>query len=441
MDLVNKTCGCVPILVRDKDALQTVWVDKAHVHLQNKISIQKSHSESTYLMVMVYIDGILRKLSHIVLNVESIGSNVVNHIDGNTQHICPANLRLVTPSQNSLNVKKRKNTSSIYKGVCKTGKKWVVSGTFNSKHRYLGKFDTEIEAGKAFDRFMYTVYKDFQVINNNLLTEAEIQVCKASVYNDKPTKARDDGLRNIRKNKKTYTVDFRREDMVIYKSFKTLAEAQTFRNQCEIEIEVMAQAKLNQPICRNSDGVAMILSNQKRGEQKEILVDDNFYERINKHAWTYTHNLRAVCSTIGGKSVRLGDFVLELAGQRKLEGQSIDHKFHNLLDHRLASLRYLYASDQNQNRRKRNGTSSRFQGVFRINENCWTMTIYKDYQVYQQSGFKTEVEAAREYNRRAILLFSDPKLNVFDDEENKCDDNRMPISEHRDKNEQDHIGA
>jgi len=78
---------------------------------------------------------------------------IVDHINGNPQDNRIVNLRLVTQSQNSQNIPKRKNTSSRFIGVYfnKEQRKWRATISYKKKSFYLGDFKNEIDAAKAYD--------------------------------------------------------------------------------------------------------------------------------------------------------------------------------------------------------------------------------------------------------------------------------------------------
>jgi len=80
-----------------------------------------------------------------------------NHVD---------NLRWCTKSENSFNVQMKEH-SSKYKGVHydKVNKKWRAGVRFNNKRKNLGRFDTEEEAGIAYDNFIIQNIKDFGILN------------------------------------------------------------------------------------------------------------------------------------------------------------------------------------------------------------------------------------------------------------------------------------
>ena len=55
----------------------------------------------------------------------------------------------------------RNKQSSVYKGVYKSGKKWMAK----IKSIYLGTFETELEAAKMYDKWAKMLYGTFAHIN------------------------------------------------------------------------------------------------------------------------------------------------------------------------------------------------------------------------------------------------------------------------------------
>jgi hypothetical protein len=92
---------------------------------------------------------------------------VVDHINGDSLDNRRANLRLATHSQNSCNKKKRKNTTSQFRGVCfcKAKGKWDANINLAGKRIWLGSFDSEIEAGKAYDEAAKKYHGEFARLN------------------------------------------------------------------------------------------------------------------------------------------------------------------------------------------------------------------------------------------------------------------------------------
>ncbi len=78
---------------------------------------------------------------------------VVDHIDGNKGNNCRFNLRVCTPTENRRNSAKHAQRSSRFKGVgyiARRDKYWAKLW-FNGKDHWLGYFDEEVEAARAYD--------------------------------------------------------------------------------------------------------------------------------------------------------------------------------------------------------------------------------------------------------------------------------------------------
>jgi hypothetical protein len=79
---------------------------------------------------------------------------VVDHRNGNGLDNRAANLRGITTAQNKLNCGKHAKASSKYKGVCrhKGNGRWMVTISKNKRRTFLGYYDEEIDAAKAYDK-------------------------------------------------------------------------------------------------------------------------------------------------------------------------------------------------------------------------------------------------------------------------------------------------
>lgn len=90
----------------------------------------------------------------------------VDHIDGNKLDNRKSNMRLTLKRGNVCNVPPRKNKKfSQYKGVGRVGKKWIATSRFNGKIRCIGRFDTEIEAAKAYNECVKIHQGEFAWLN------------------------------------------------------------------------------------------------------------------------------------------------------------------------------------------------------------------------------------------------------------------------------------
>jgi hypothetical protein len=105
------------------------------------------------------------RLHRLILNAPQ--DLVVDHINGDSLDNRRANLRLATHSQNCCNKKKRENTSSRFMGVCfeKSKNKWCVRIRHSGKRIWLGRFDSEIDAAKAYDEAAKKYHGEFARLN------------------------------------------------------------------------------------------------------------------------------------------------------------------------------------------------------------------------------------------------------------------------------------
>ncbi len=89
---------------------------------------------------------------------------MVDHIDGNGLMCCKYNLRFATSSENHRNQRKRRGLYR-YKGVRLLRGRWEAYITVNHKTRFIGSFDTDIEAALAYNREALREFGEFAFIN------------------------------------------------------------------------------------------------------------------------------------------------------------------------------------------------------------------------------------------------------------------------------------
>jgi hypothetical protein len=88
---------------------------------------------------------------------------IVDHANGNKLDNTRANLRNITSQENQHNRRKQRGASSIYKGVTyyKAGRCWRARVDLGKESFYLGQFDSEVEAARAYDYKAVELFGEF----------------------------------------------------------------------------------------------------------------------------------------------------------------------------------------------------------------------------------------------------------------------------------------
>ncbi len=92
----------------------------------------------------------------------------VDHIDHDKTNNCINNLRWVSQSQNGMNRKKQvPPSSSNYKGVFfhKQNNKWRAHLKRDGVRQYLGSYDNEIDAARAYNKAALGIFGEYALLN------------------------------------------------------------------------------------------------------------------------------------------------------------------------------------------------------------------------------------------------------------------------------------
>lgn len=146
---------------------------------------------------------------------------------------------------------------------------------------------------------------------------------------------------------------------------------------------------------------------------KYAVVDNKDYARVSKFRWHAQHRRRRGAGVwYARRSTQTGR-----GTTRKIVGvylhtfltgfRQVDHKNGDGLDNRRRNLRPCSKSQNIQNARKRQGTSSRFKGVERRLNNRWSAKIRLNNVRYSLGCFDTEELAARVYDSAARSFFGE----------------------------------
>ncbi|MEY2669223.1 MAG: hypothetical protein RJA59_1861 [Pseudomonadota bacterium] len=96
-----------------------------------------------------------------------LGVSGVDHRNRNGLDNRRSNLRPATAAQNNANKPSRRGAKSSYKGVYEAWRpgKWAASIQVQGNKRYLGSFDDEVSAAKAYDIAASKAWGDFAYLN------------------------------------------------------------------------------------------------------------------------------------------------------------------------------------------------------------------------------------------------------------------------------------
>jgi len=136
-----------------------VLIDDEDLHYfkHQKWTVMKSN----YLECSV---GSVRILFHRLIMNAPEGSDI-DHINHNILDNRKCNLRICSTQQNLQNSHKRKDNTSRYKGVCKSGKKWSATIQINGKRKNLGTFESPKFAAIAYNLAAKKYFKEFAYLN------------------------------------------------------------------------------------------------------------------------------------------------------------------------------------------------------------------------------------------------------------------------------------
>ena len=318
---------------------------------------------------------------------------VIHHINSKKWDNRIENLELTTTAHNSAAIQKKEGQSSIYKGVvyCNRSKKWKSKIKCKYKNYGLGYFDKETDAARAYDQSFIAIHGS-ENGSNNILTQDEIAYIAThrDEFLPRPKLSNRSFPQYIEFTGKSYRVRINRNALSVSKCFSTLDDAVSFRDSTIQAYETKKQQDIrDKPILRDNSGIAIIpVKLPKKDEVIFSRVSDEDYYNVLQFKWYLSQGY--AWSNLGW----LHRYILNNTDSNKV----IDHINRDKLDNRRENLRTVSYSLNNRNKRKRDGTSSQYQGVaFRVRTKKWQAQIKINSKTVHLGTFKSEEEAYQRY--------------------------------------------
>jgi hypothetical protein len=127
--------------------------------------VTPSNKQKTKFRVCARVNGKVVLLHRFLLQ-PPVGK-VVDHRNGDSLDNRRENLRVTSQQNNTRNMSKHVDRASQYKNVYfqKDRKKWAAYICINGKQTMLGRFQTELEAAKAYDEAAKNYFGEFAKLN------------------------------------------------------------------------------------------------------------------------------------------------------------------------------------------------------------------------------------------------------------------------------------
>ncbi len=361
--------------------------------------------------VQVYTNQKWMMLSHFVAGSPPEGF-VKDHINRDRIDNRTTNLRDVSFSVNALNRTKyiTAKTSSQYKGVSKHQKRnrWLVHVSKHPLH-FCGWMNSEVEAAKLYDSVIWRYYQNDVTLDmtNNLLSSEEILHAKntdppKSTFAKKQSEipvgiTRDHNSFRVRVSQRCF-------------SCKTLEEAKNLLKTLKKKQDTdKKDAHFSKPVTYNFDGEAIIQCG-KNTQSKMAIVDCHLWHELTQHQW-YVNRWGYAAGRHNGKTTLLHRLIWQLLHPTDTISQNmcLDHIDNNRLNCKSSNLRVVSRAVNARNKRKREGSTSRYRGVC-WNSQCqkWQASISVQTRTKYLGLFETEELALAAYETASHLADNHP---------------------------------
>lgn len=328
---------------------------------------------------------------------------VINHLNRNILDNRRSNLEFSSYAQNAQNKNKKNGATSNYFGVSKHQNKWKACINYQGQCCNLGTFDDAIEAAKTYDTAAYIIHRENAMTNNLVNYEDVKDIDIETIIKRRKIRDLPEGI-CLHKGLYRAQLFYKRIEYVEY--VKTLDLAKLVLNKFQDEIEKVKEQELvdhyKLPITYDNKNNAIIPIKLKSAEIENIIVDEDQWHDLMLHTWTKNADEYYFHPKIG----RMHRFIYFKNNPEISKSEIIDHINGIRIDNRLDNLRPASYNQNAQNKKKEMGKySSDYLGVIKTKCGHFKARISKYGKSECLGTFKTEIEAAKAYDKKAIELF------------------------------------
>jgi hypothetical protein len=339
-----------------------------------------------------------------ILKMEIPKGYVIDHIKGDRLDNRKESLRIVTRYQNACNKKKKKGTLSLYKGVTydKRYERWKAYIRIDGKKKFLGSFDNELEAAEMYDRFLaYRKQEDPNEIRELNFPEDYENYLKEALILPSPKRRKYIG---VYKRGKGYYASIK-VDYVDILLLRSKSEEKCARAWDSYVVKHKLNRRLNFPdehkgyvpdkkiktymIEVDEKTVRLIIKNHT---DMKILIDMEDYEKVKYYTCFIAEGLVKII--IKDYTRLLSRYLMNVSDPDIY----IDHIYSDPLDNRKGNLRRTDAQHNSENKKKREGTSSKYLDVVArklMNRMSYCVRIQNKKKMLFQKSYDNEEHAAR----------------------------------------------